>query len=206
MNMTYNKSSKILNLLVCCEIIFFVICAILSMIQNRSKPVDVANIALIISEFLIGVLILAVSMRITHKYFQMFIGMIFLAYSILTTFVIYIIDSDLGKWWPVYGIFSGLFLFVAGLFKYHRVKFGYLFPSIVILGMGLWYSLFSFSIIKFSFRIIAATLGPLFLLLIAVGLILFFLLQQKHKELVITDEETGVFSDEGVSLNTESDD
>ena len=43
-------------------------------------------------------------------------------------------------------------------------------------------------------------------LLIAVFLIVFFFLQQKHKELVFSDEETGVFADEEASFNSELED
>jgi hypothetical protein len=107
--------------------------------------------------------------------------------------------------WPLLGVSAGLLWFVAGKWKYKVLKFGYLIPSITLFGMGCWYSLFSFGLIKLSFRAVAITLGPLFMLLIAVFLILFFLLQQKHKELVFSDEETGVFSDEEASFKSDDD-
>ena len=72
--------------------------------------------------------------------------------------------------------------------------------------MGCWYSLFSFGLVKLSFKTVAITLSPLFMLLIAVFLIIFFFLQQNHKELVVTDDETGVFADEEASFNSELED
>ena len=91
----------------------------------------------------------------------------------------------------------------AGLWKYKVLKFGYLIPSVTLFGMGVWYSFFSFQIIKKSFSSIACTLGPLFMISIAVFLVVFFLMQQRHKELVFSDDETGVFSDEESSISSE---
>ena len=62
--------------------------------------------------------------------------------------------------------------------------------------MGVWFSLFTFKIIKQSFLELVTVLGPVFMVLVAVALFLFFLIQKRHKELVITDDETGTFSDE----------
>ena len=82
----------------------------------------------------------------------------------------------------------------------------FLIPSVTLFGMGCWYSLFSFGLVKLSFKTVAITLGPLFMLLIAVFLIVFFFVQQKHKELVFSDEETGIFADEEASFNPETED
>jgi len=76
------------------------------------------------------------------------------------------------------------------------MKFGYAIPAVTLFCMGIWYSLFSFDIIKVSFVSIAGTVGPIFMILVALLLVGFFLLQQKHKELIVTDDDTGVFSDE----------
>ena len=38
--------------------------------------------------------------------------------------------------------------------------------------------------------------GPIFGSILVVLLVIFFLLQRKHKELIVMDEETGTFSDE----------
>ena len=57
--------------------------------------------------------------------------------------------------------------------------------------------------IKLSFKSVALTLGPLFMLLVAILLIVFFFVQQKHRELVFSDEETGIFSDEESSIKSE---
>ncbi len=107
------------------------------------------------------------------------------------------------EFWPLFGVIAGLLWFIAGCLKYGRLKFGFVIPSVTLFGMGLWYSLFSFGIVKLSFKSVACSLGPVFMISIAVFLVLFFLAQQRHKELVFSDEETGVFSDEESSIRSE---
>ena len=105
--------------------------------------------------------------------------------------------------WPLLGIVAGILWFIAGRWKYKVLKFGYLIPSVTMFGMGLWYLLFSFGLISLSFKSVALTLGPLFMLMVAVLLIVFFFVQQKHSELVFSDEETGIFSDEESLIKSE---
>ena len=103
----------------------------------------------------------------------------------------------------IISILAALALFISGLLKYGSLKFGYVIPSATLTIMGVWYTLFSTQIIKMSFKSVVANLGPLFLLSIALFLIFFFLMQQRHKELVFSDEEQGTFSDEEVSFKSE---
>ena len=133
-------------------------------------------------------------------------GLLYLCWSLIYLVTYTFFSFALHEMWPLLGISAGLLWFVAGMWKYRVLKFGYLIPSVTLFGMGCWYSLFSFGLIKLSFRTVASTLGPLFMLLIAVFLILFFLLQQKHKELVFPDEETGIFADEEASSSSDYDD
>ena len=62
------------------------------------------------------------------------------------------------------------------------------------------------NIITMSFRLVVMTLGPVFLISVAAILVIYFLVQQKHKELVVSDEEIGVFSDEEASFKFDSED
>ena len=62
--------------------------------------------------------------------------------------------------------------------------------------MGIWFSLFTFKIIKKTFMEVVSFFGPIFGAILVVLLVIFFLLQRKHKELIVMDEETGTFSDE----------
>ena len=153
--------------------------------------------------FEIGFKIVMMAHVITKKFFHLFVGLLYLFWSILSLFMELVFPYTIKEFWPLFGIITGLLWFIAGRMKYGRLKFGFVIPSVTLLGMGLWYSLFSFEIVKLSFKSVACTLGPVFMVSIAVFLVLFFLAQQRHKELVFSDEETGVFSDEESSIRSE---
>lgn len=73
--------------------------------------------------------------------------------------------------------------------------------------MGIWFSLFTFKIIKKPFMEIVSVFGPVFGAILIILLFVFFLLQTKHKELIVMDEETGTFSDEeDAFMNIENND
>lgn len=190
------KNSKLLNILISCGITLFAIGCVFYSLSMKRNAIDVLFVVMICFQLIIGTVICTLSAVKTKKAYHMFVGSILVFWGTLTILIRHVLPFTISQWWPVYGIVAGVILFASGLFKYHKLKFGYCIPAITLFLMGIWYALFSFNVIKVSFVSIAGTIGPLFMLLIAVLLVLFFLLQQKHKELIITDEDTGVFSDE----------
>lgn len=194
------KSTCILNTI---GILFVFTCAALTIVHPHSKPVNDLNIVLLVIQALIGLAVIIIARKVTKKFFHLFMGLLYLSWSILSLLIELILPYEVQQLWPVFGIISGIILFITGKVKYGKLKFGFVIPSITLLGMGIWYSLFSLGIIKISFRSVVATLGPFFMISIAVFLVVFFLLQQRHTELVFSDEETGVFSDEESSFVSE---
>ena len=195
-----HKPVRVLNIF---GILFVITCAIITILNPISKPVNVLNITFLVLQAGIGLSVVIISRKITKKFFHLFVGLLYLFWSILSLFMELVFPYTIKEFWPLFGIITGLLWFIAGRMKYGRLKFGFVIPSVTLLGMGLWYSLFSFEIIKLSFKSVACTLGPVFMVSIAVFLVLFFLAQQRHKELVFSDEETGVFSDEESSIRSE---
>ena len=164
-NIKYPKS---IYFLIPIGILFIIPCAIITILHPVSKPVNILNILFMIVQAGIGLAIIIVSRKITKKFFQLFIGLLYMCWSIQTLIFELLLPYTIKEMWPLFGV-----------------------------------SLFSFKIIKLSFRSIACTLGPLFMISIAVFLVVFFLMQQRHKELVFSDDETGVFSDEESSISSE---
>lgn len=195
-----HKPVRVLNIF---GILFVITCAIITILNPISKPVNVLNITFLVLQAGIGLSVVIISRKITKKFFHLFVGLLYLFWSILSLFMELVFPYTIKEFWPLFGIITGLLWFIAGCMKYGRLKFGFVIPSVTLLGMGLWYSLFSFEIVKLSFKSVACTLGPVFMVSIAVFLVLFFLAQQRHKELVFSDEETGVFSDEESSIRSE---
>lgn len=204
--MDTEENIKSIYFLIIFGILLAIGCTTIVIISPASKPVNILNLIIIIAQAGIGLAIAMTAKRVTKKFFHFFMGLLYLSWSLIYLVTYTFFNFMFKEMWPLLGVSAGLLWFVAGYWKYRCLKFGYLIPSVTLFGMGLWYSLFSFGLIKLSFRTIASTLGPLFMLLIAVFLIIFFFLQQNHKELVVTDDETGVFADEEASFNQEIED
>ena len=204
--MNTQKNIKSIYFLIVFGILFTLGCAGIALVHPVSRPVNILNIIFIVAQAGIGIATLIIALKVTKKFFHFFMGLLYLCWSLIYLVTYTFFSFALHEMWPLLGVSAGILWFIAGKWKYNVLKFGYLIPSFTLFGMGCWYSLFSFGIIKLSFRTVASTLGPLFMLLIAVFLIIFFLLQQKHKELVFSDEETGIFADEEVSTVMEDED
>ena len=190
------KKSKLINVLIPFGIAFLLVTIVFTFLNTSKKSIDVLSLVFLSVQFILGILITILSLKITHRAAQLFIGTLLLTWGLLHFFVQYIFDADFVTFWPVYGILTGILLFIAGLYRYSKLKFGYAIPSLTIFGMGIWYSLFSFEIIKISFVKIVESLGFVFVLLVAILLVAFFFAQQKNKKLVVEDEDTGTFSDD----------
>lgn len=196
--MKSEKSTYLLNVLIILDIVFFALCSFVLIINSTRKFIEVLFLISIILQVLLGMSVFFLSIFVTRKAYHLYMGSLFVTWGILTVICTYSSYFGFRQGWPFFGIISGLLLSMAGYYKYRKIKFGYLIPSVTLTVMGIWFLLFSFKIIKVSFLSIAGSLGPIFLLLIALFLILFFFAQQKHKELVFPDDETGTFSDEEV--------
>ena len=203
--MSTERNIKSIYVLIVFGILFALGCFAIALVHPVSKSINILNLVFITAQAGIGLATIIIARKITKKFFDFFAGLLYLCWSLIYLVTYIFFSFALHEMWPLLGVSAGLLWFVAGKWKYKVLKFGYLIPSITLFGMGCWYSLFSFGLIKLSFKTVASTLGPLFMLLIAVFLILFFFLQQKHKELVFSDEETGVFSDEEASFKSDDD-
>lgn len=200
--MNTEKNIKSIYVLIVFGILLAIGCTTIVIISPVSKSVNILNLIFIIVQAAIGLATAIIAKKVTKKFFHLFMGLLYLSWSLIYLITYTFFSFMFKEIWPLLGVSAGLLWFIAGKWKYKVLKFGYLIPSVALFGMGLWYSLFSFGLIKLSFKTVASTLGPLFMLLIAIFLIVFFFLQQKHKELVFSDDETGIFADEEASFNS----
>ena len=206
MQMNTEENIRSIYVLIVIGILLAIGCTLVALFNPVSKPVNILNIIFIIVQAGIGLATIIISRKFTKKFFHLFMGLLYLSWSLIYLFAYTLFSYSLKEMWPLLGISAGILWFIAGRLKYQTLKFGFLIPSVTLFGMGVWYSLFSFGLISLSFKTVASTLGPLFMLLVAVFLVFFFFLQQKHKELVFPDEETGVFADEEASIKSALDD
>ena len=110
-----------------------------------------------------------------------------------------VIPYSFYEWWPMLGVSAGLFLFIAGIIRYKKLLFRYVIPAAALFLLGIWFMLFSFKVIKISFRDVAIVGGPLFFIMSGIFIIGFFLLQKKHSNLVVSDDENTEFDAEDIT-------
>ncbi len=204
--MVYEKMLKPVYSMIAAGIVLAISSLVFVIINPASKSIDILNLILLILQAGVGIAIMIVSLKVTHKFFHIFIGLVFLFWSIISILINVVLPYTEKELWPLYGVAAAIAMFISGYKKYGSIKFGYLIPSIFFFGMGIWYLFFSMNIITMSFRLVVMTLGPVFLISVAAILVIYFLVQQKHKELVVSDEEIGVFSDEEASFKFDSED
>lgn len=192
-----NKSSNALNIMIVLGMLFLIMVMIFSLSIENIYQANLFYLLILVFQICSGAIIINNTVILTHKGFHFFMGLLFAGWGIMILLIQTVIPYSLGQCWPLFATLSGVVLLSAGLYKYRKIKFGYLMPAIFLVCMGIWYMLFSFKIIKVPFITVSKIAGPIFLFLMALTMVLFFVLQQRHKELVINDDE-GVFSDEEI--------
>ena len=203
--MSISKLTKSLYFMIALGILILAACFVYAVINPISRKIDILNLVILIFQGLLGIVIIIIGKKITHKFFHMFIGLAFFLCSLVLIMMVLVLPFTIKELWPVYGVIAGISLFISGFLKYKSVKFGYLIPAVTLVGMGIWYLMFSLQLMPLSFSMVVYTLGPAFLIMIAVLLVAYFFVQQKHSDLVFKDDEIGVFSDEEASFKSDMD-
>ena len=156
---------------------------------------DFLNIFAII----LGIILVVFTFVYSHRAYHLFIGMFLIIGS---NFIILlkndVLSGTIYQWWPFLGIMVGLILFISGMYKYKKLKIGYVIPSITIFLLGCWLMLFSQKIIKVPFSTVALIGAPLFVVFGTVFIVTLFLMQQKYKNLVVQDDDSDSFDDDEI--------
>lgn len=135
----------------------------------------------------------------TKKIHQIFIGLELLFWGLGFCLYLYsVISYSFFEWWPIIGVTAGLFLFIAGIIRYKKLLFRYVIPAATLFLLGIWFMLFSLKIIKVSFHVVAIVGGPLFFIMSGIFIIGFFLLQKRHSNLVVNDDENIEYDTENI--------
>lgn len=192
------RGSVLLRVLIFLGIIFFGVNSVFFYINDQNFIMRLTLFIGLFIQLSLGVTVLL--LRTEKKAYQFFIALIFVGWSILNFLIAFVLPYSVSVWWPMYLIFVSIFLLVSGLKKYKKLKLGYVMPVLTLLSMGILFSLFSFDIVKVPFKTVAIIVGPILAVLCGLALVLFFLLQQRYKEFVIKDEDSGDFGDEELSF------
>lgn len=192
------KGAVLVRVLLFFGIIFFGINSVFFYIDNPNEVIRSLLFVGLILQLSVGIIIILLNTE--KKAYQFFVALIFVGWSIMNGLIAFVLPYGVNVWWPCYLILVSIFMLISGLRKYKKLKFGYFMPVLTLFTMGIVFSLFSFDIVKVPFKTVAIILGPVFAFLIGLALILFFLLQQHHKEFILNDEDSGDFGDEELTF------
>jgi hypothetical protein len=120
---------------------------------------------------IIGAIFAVIAVKLNKRSLYFFIAAFFLQ----TGFFLFlsslnIIPFSLSELWPLFSVFAGLSLFIAGYHRYGKIRPWYVVPSIALVILGCGLLMFSFHVIPFSFFHFVLNWWPL--LLVLAGLIL----------------------------------
>lgn len=187
----------LLNIFLATAIILFVTVFLMTIFTSQKDHAvvfDILPICLVVFGIIVVYLI-----RETHSAYQLFIGLLLILTGIFTFLKMRnYISGSIINWWPIFGILSGVTLFVSGIYKYRKMSFGFVIPAIVIIILSAWFMLFSFKIITVPFKTVAIIGGPLLLVMLCVLLFVIFFIQQKGIFFVSSDEEPKQFEDDEI--------
>lgn len=112
-----------------------------------------------------------------------------------------VIPAGISELWPFSMILAGLSLLLTGLYRDRRIRFGFLFPSIVLAVLGAFFLLFSLEILPVTFHQILNTWWPLSLILIGGLLVILYAYLQSPANIFPknTDENPDASDDENLS-------
>lgn len=141
------------------------------------------GIFLPVTLFVVGEFFLYVAFCLSRKSFLISLGFMFIFDGVLFSVIsLGFTDYTISQLWPVIVINAGLSLVPADFFIHKRLRTIFLFPAILLLGMGILFLMFSCHVIQCSFMEFAVMAAPFFLILVGIVLIGIYIAQQLRKK------------------------
>lgn len=132
-----------------------------------------------------GAFLLYISITLIKKAIWVFLGIAFFLFGVqLLLLDAKILPFTFIETWPLTIIICGLAMIPSGLYNLKRIRTIYLFPAILMILMGTFFLLFSMHIFKTSFRQFIYMWWPIILIFGGIWLIILFVVQQKHHEIL----------------------
>lgn len=181
------KGYFLLNLLLALSIILFIVVFIVTIFNSEREHKKILD-ALPVFLMIVGVSV-ALLTKSTKSSYQLYIGLGFFFIGGFSFLLMRnIINGTLIQLWPVIGIGSGVILFISGLYKYRRITFGFVIPSIVTIVLSAWFLLFSLKIVSIPFKTFVIVFGPLLFVMLCVLLFVVYILEKNKKAMGEPDQ------------------
>jgi uncharacterized membrane protein YgdD (TMEM256/DUF423 family) len=122
---------------------------------------------------IIGAVFAVIAVTLNKRSVYFFIAAFFLQMGFfLFLSSLHILPFSLSESWPLYSIFAGFSLFIAGWHRYGKIKPWYVVPSVVLVIFGCILLMFSFNLVPFSFFEFVIHWWPLLFVLAGLVLVL----------------------------------
>ncbi len=175
------KSALLLYISLACGILFILLGIVLLLLSN-AKSSDVQIPLLTFLLLTTGAVSLFFSIAITQRAFFLYLGLNMCFFGLLSLSLAFnVFDLTFYKIWPLGMIFGGVSLVPSGYFRYRKMHTAYIFPSVVLILLGLLFCLFSFDILKVSFSRFVACWWPAALIILGTVLVAVFIIQKKNQ-------------------------
>ena len=117
------------------------------------------------------------------NWFLILVGLFTLQMGFLFLLVdLHVTPYTMRQMWPILVCAAGISLVPAGLYKLKRMKSIYLFPAILLILLGVFFSLFSFRILNGSLSLFMHQWWPILIVITGVILVVLYFIQQVRKK------------------------
>lgn len=185
------------------NILLFIAFALFITVFIITSFVSIKEHAVILNLFPVFLMLIGLAVCILTPYtrsaYQLFLGGMFVIVGLFSFLLMEsIIFGSLLQWWPIYGIFSGIMLFVSGLYKYKKVDLGFLIPALVLVLLCSVFLLFSFKIVTLSFKSSVLIVGPILIFFLVVSLFVILMCQKKFQNISPLEKDIKQFEDDEI--------
>lgn len=132
---------------------------------------------------IIGAVLLFLGLGPFSNWFLILAGLFTLQMGFLFLLIdLHVIPYTMRQTWPILVCAAGISLVPAGLYKLRRMKSIYLFPAILLILLGIFFSLFSFHVLQVPLSSFMHQWWPLLILITGVILVVLYFVQQVRKK------------------------
>jgi len=131
------RTKVLLDILFYSGIAVFIVAAILGAFfpQNSSPRVRPICPVIVIME---GLILFVLTLKVSHKSYHLFFSLMFIIWGVIFLLIaLNLIPYKMLQLWPFLGVTAGLSLLASGIYRYKKLRFGYVIPSIVLFGFGI---------------------------------------------------------------------
>ena len=137
----------------------------------------------VIVNIVLGALLLFLGLGPFSNWFLILAGLFVLQLGFLLLLVdLHVIPYTMRQAWPILVSAAGIALVPAGLYRLKRMRSIYLFPAILLILLGIFFSLFSFRILNVSLSLFMHRWWPILIVFTGAILVALYFIQQVRKK------------------------